>query len=159
MNLKDILTPFTAWSKIVQDPVTIKDPVNREAAPRYRGFHDNDVDACIGCGTCEAICENEAIDLVPVEGIETKDGDSGLRPKIDYGRCCWCALCVDICTTNSLRLTTEYKWIDTDPDNFRFIPGVDEKDWYEKEEGWRKPEPNYNFYPQERAQRFIHRIC
>jgi len=151
MNLKDILTPFTAWSKVVKDPVTIKDPLSREGAPRYRGFHDNDVDTCIGCGTCEAICENEAIDLVPVEGIETKDGDSGLRPKIDYGRCCWCALCVDICTTNSLRLTNEFKWIDTDPDNFRFIPGVDEKDWYKKEEGWRKPEPNYHFYPQERV--------
>ena len=144
--------PFTAWSKVVKEPVTIKDPLNREAAPRYRGFHDNDVDECIGCGTCEAICENEAIDLVPVDGIETKDGDSGLRPKIDYGRCCWCALCVDICTTNSLRLTNEYKWIDTDPDNFRFIPGVDKKDWYEKKDGWRKPEPNYEFYGLKRVE-------
>jgi glutamate synthase (NADPH/NADH) small chain len=169
MSLKDILMPFTAWSKVVKEPVTIKDPLNREAAPRYRGFHDNDVDACIGCGTCEAICENEAIDLVPVDGIETKDGDSGLRPKIDYGRCCWCALCVDICTTNSLRLTNAYKWIDTDPDNFRFIPGVDEKDWYEKKDGWRKPEPNYEFYglkrvemgelhPEEREDSFIEMI-
>jgi len=169
MSLKDILMPFTAWSKVVKEPVTIKDPFNREAAPRYRGFHDNDVDTCIGCGTCEAICENEAIDLVPVDGIETKDGDSGLRPKIDYGRCCWCALCVDICTTNSLRLTNAYKWVDTDPDNFRFIPGVDKKDWYEKEEGWRKPEPNYEFYglkrvemgelhPEERDDSFIEMI-
>ena len=144
--------PFTAWSKVVKEPVTIKDPLNREAAPRYRGFHDNDVDECIGCGTCEAICENEAIDLVPVDGIETKDGDSGLRPKIDYGRCCWCALCVDICTTNSLRLTNAYKWIDTDPDNFRFVPGVDKKDWYDKKEGWRKPEPNYEFYGLKRVE-------
>ncbi len=169
MSLKDILMPFTAWSKVVKEPVTIKDPFNREAAPRYRGFHDNDVDACIGCGTCEAICENEAIDLVPVDGIETKDGDSGLRPKIDYGRCCWCALCVDICTTNSLRLTNAYKWIDTDPDNFRFIPGVDKKDWYEKEDGWKKPEPNYEFYglkrvemgelrPEEREDSFVEMI-
>ena len=143
--------PFTAWSKIVKDPVTIKDPLNREAAPRYRGFHDNNIEECIGCGTCEAICENEAIDLVPVEGVETTGGDSGLRPMIDYGRCCWCALCVDICTTNSLRLTNEYTWIDTDPDNFRFIPGVDPKDWYKKEDGWRKPVPNYHFYGQERV--------
>ncbi len=169
MSLKDILTPFTAWSKVVKEPVTIKDPLNREAAPRYRGFHDNDIDTCIGCGTCEAICENEAIDLVPVDGIETKDGDSGLRPKIDYGRCCWCALCVDICTTNSLRLTNAYKWVDTDPDNFRFVPGVDEKDWYKREEGWRKPEPNYEFYglkrvemgelhPEEREDSFVEMI-
>ncbi|MBN2668560.1 MAG: FAD-dependent oxidoreductase [Bacteroidales bacterium] len=151
MNIKDIFTPFTAWSGVLKDPVTIKNPIGREAAPRYRGFHDNDINVCIGCGTCEAICENQAIDLVPVDGIDTKSGDSGLRPKIDYGRCCWCALCVDICTTDSLRLTNEYTWVDTDADNFRFIPGVDPKDWYEKEDGWRKPVPNYNFYGKERV--------
>ncbi len=150
MNIKDVFTPFTVWSKVVKDPVTIKDPLSREAAPRYRGFHKNDIDVCIGCGTCEAICENQAIDLVPVEGIETKDGDSGLRPRIDYGRCCWCALCVDICTTNSLNLTNEYSWVDTDPDNFIFTPGVDKKSWDDKEDGWKKPVPNYHFYGQSR---------
>ncbi len=146
MNIKDIFTPFTVWSSVLKDPVTIKNPIGREAAPRYRGFHYNDINACIGCGTCEAICENQAIDLVPVEGIVTKSGDSGLRPMVDYGRCCWCALCVDICTTASLRLTNAYTWVDTDPDNFRFIPGVDKKDWDEVQLGWRKPEPNYSFY-------------
>ncbi len=150
-NLKDILTPFTAWEHVIKDPVTIKNPIGREAAPRYRGFHDNDINLCIGCGTCEAICENQAIDLVPVDGIETKSGDSGLRPKVDYGRCCWCALCVDICTTNSLRLTNEYTWVETDPEEYRFVPGVDEKDWYKKEDGWRKPEAGYEFYSKERV--------
>lgn len=152
MNIKDVFTPFTAWSKVVKDPVTIKNPIGREAAPRYRGFHKNDIEACIGCGTCEAICENQAIDLVPVEGINAKDGDSALRPSIDYGRCCWCALCVDICTTNSLNLTNEYTWVDTDPDNFIFIPGVDKKSWDDKEDGWHKPEPNYHFYGQKRVE-------
>jgi len=152
MNIKDVFTPFTAWSKVVKDPVTIKNPIGREAAPRYRGFHKNDIEACIGCGTCEAICENQAIDLVPIEGVDTKSGDSGLRPSIDYGRCCWCALCVDICTTNSLNLTNEYTWIDTDPDNFIFIPGVDKKSWDDKEDGWHKPEPNYHFYGQKRVE-------
>ncbi len=151
MNIKDVFTPFTTWSKVVKDPVTIKNPIGREAAPRYRGFHKNDIDVCIGCGTCEAICENQAIDLVPVEGIETKSGDSGLRPRIDYGRCCWCALCVDICTTNSLNLTNEYTWVDTDPDAFIFTPGVDKKSWDTKEEGWKKPVPNYHFYGQTRV--------
>ena len=123
MSIKDILIPFTAWKNVVKEPVTIKDPINdRPGAARYRGFHKNDIEKCIGCGSCEEICENEAIDMVPVEGIETKDGDSGLRPKIDYGRCCWCALCVDVCTTGSLTLSNEYTWVDTDPDNFRFIP-------------------------------------
>ncbi|MCF8373765.1 MAG: FAD-dependent oxidoreductase [Bacteroidales bacterium] len=152
-SLKDILSPFTAWKNVILEPVTIKDPINdRPGAARYRGFHKNDITKCIGCGTCEDICENEAIDMVPVEGIETKDGDSGLRPKIDYGRCCWCALCVDVCTTNSLSMSNEYKWIDTDPDNFRFIPGVDKKSWDDNEAGWKKPEPNYEFYGLKRAE-------
>ena len=150
MSLKDTLIPFKAWGNIVKEPVSLKN-VMREAAPRYRGFHKNDVDTCIGCGSCEAICENEAIVLVPVDGIETKDGDSGLRPMVDYGRCCWCALCVDVCTTQSLNLTNEYTWVTDDPEELKYIPGVDKKEWDQKEEGWHKPVPNYHFYPQERV--------
>lgn len=145
MKLKDILSPFSAWKNIVLEPVTIKDPLNeRPGAPRYRGFHKNDIEKCIGCGTCEMICENEAIDLVAVAGIDPKNGDSGLRPLVDYGRCCWCALCVDICTTKSLSMSNEYKWVDKDPEVFRFIPGVDKKDWDNEDKGWKKP--NYNLY-------------
>ncbi len=147
MAIRDILTPFTAWKKVFREPVTVKDPLNdRPGAERYRGFHKNDLTACIGCGSCEAICENEAIDLVPVEGIETKSGDSGLRPRVDYGRCCWCALCVDVCTTGSLNLTNEYTWVTEDPEDFRFIPGAENKPWDKLEAGWKKPEPNYEFY-------------
>lgn len=150
MSLKDVLTPFTAWKRVVKEPVTVKDPFNdRPGADRYRGFHKNDVEKCIGCGTCEDICENEAIDLVPY--TDTKDGDSGLRPRIDYGRCCWCALCVDVCTTNSLNLSNEYTWVAEDPEEFRYTPGVDKKDWDEEEKGWKKPEPNYEFYGLKRA--------
>ena len=150
MSLKDIIKPFGAWKNVIKDPVTIKEPLNeRPGADRYRGFHKNDIDTCIGCGTCESICENEAIDLVPVEGIYTKDGDSGLRPMVDYGRCCWCALCVDVCTTNSLSLSNAYTWVDEDADNFRFIPGVDKKPWNDDEKGWKKPD--YNLYDPNRV--------
>ena len=153
MSLKDILTPFTAWGNVVKEPITVKDPINdRPGAPRYRGFHKNDITKCIGCGSCEEICPNNAIDLVPVDGIETKDGDSGLRPKIDYGRCCWCGLCVDVCTTGSLSLSNEYKWIEEDKaDAYRFIPGVDKKPWDNNELGWKKPTPNYEFYDLKRV--------
>ncbi len=150
MSLKDTLIPFKAWGNLVKKPVTLKDPM-REGAPRYRGFHKNDVDTCIGCGSCEAICENEAIVMVPAEGIETKDGDSGLRPLVDYGRCCWCGLCVDVCTTGSLSLSNEHTWICEDPEELKYIPGIDKKPWDEKEEGWKKPVPNYHFYGQERV--------
>jgi len=149
MSLNDVLSPFLAWKNLFKEPVSIKKPLEREGAARYRGFHQNDMDKCIGCGTCEVICQNASIDMVPVEGIETKDGDSGLRPLIDYGRCCWCALCVDICTTGSLTMSNAFTWIDTDPEVFRFIPGVDKKPWDNDELGYKKPD-NYELYPPER---------
>ena len=152
-SLKDILMPFTAWKNVFKEPVSIKDPLNeRPGAPRYRGFHKNDVKSCIGCGTCESICENEAIDMVLIAGFDAKNGDSGLRPKVDYGRCCWCALCVDVCTTGSLSLSNEYKWVDTDSDNFRYIPGIDNKPWDKNELGWKKPGNGYEFYQLERVE-------
>jgi glutamate synthase (NADPH/NADH) small chain len=140
MSVQDILSPFSAWKNIFRDPVSIKDPLNRAAAPRYRGFHQNDMDKCIGCGTCETICQNAAIDMLPAEGIPTREGDSGLRPRIDYGRCCWCALCVDVCMTGSLTMSNAYKWVEADPDAFRFMPGVDKKHWDDSELGYRRPE-------------------
>lgn len=152
MSLKHIIKPFSAWSNVFKEPVTVKDPINdRPGAPRYRGFHQNDIEKCIGCGACASICENEAISMVPVEDIEATDGDSGLRPMLDYGRCCWCALCVDVCSTDSLKLSNEYTWIDEDPEVFKFIPGVDKKEWDNNELGWTRPGDNYDFNERKRV--------
>jgi len=152
MSLQDVLSPFTAWKNVFRDPVTVRDPLNdRPGAPRYRGFHQNDVDLCIGCGTCESICQNAAIDMVPVPGHDARQGDSGLRPRIDYGRCCWCALCVDVCMTKSLSMSNEYIWVDTDPDAFRFIPGIDAKSWDDAELGYHRPD-GHRLVPEERVE-------
>ncbi|MEW7983416.1 MAG: FAD-dependent oxidoreductase [gamma proteobacterium symbiont of Phacoides pectinatus] len=141
MSVRDLLSPFRAWKNLFRDPVTIRDPLTeRPGAPRYRGFHQNAVEQCIGCGTCEAICQNGAIDMLPAEGFAAQPGDSGLRPRIDYGRCCWCALCVDICMTGSLSMSNEYKWVEHDPDAFRFTPGVDPKPWDDAALGYHRPE-------------------
>lgn len=140
MSIRDLLSPFSAWKNILRDPVSIADPLNdRPGSPRYRGFHQNDSHRCIGCGTCEAICQNGAIDMVAVDTVATVAGDSGLRPRIDYGRCCWCALCVDVCMTGSLTMSNEYKWVESDPDAFRFTPGIDVKPWDDSELGYRRP--------------------
>ena len=140
MSLKDIISPFYVWKRAFEKPYTTPNPLtDRPGAPRYRGFHKNDMEKCIGCGSCEEICQNSAIDMVPAEGIETTKSDSGLRPIIDYGRCCWCALCVDICTTDSLHMSNEYTWVDTDGDAFRFMPGITEKKWDNSELGYKRP--------------------
>jgi glutamate synthase (NADPH) small chain len=141
MSLKDLISPFYVWKRAFSKPYTTRKPLKeRPGANRYRGFHKNDLEKCIGCGSCEMICQNAAIDMVPVEGIETKYSDSGLRPKIDYGRCCWCALCVDICTTGSLTMSNEYIWIDSDADVFRFVPGNENKTWDTVEPGYKRSE-------------------
>ena len=139
MNLKDVLSPFRVWERAAQKPWTIKDPINdRPGAPNYRGFHKNDFTKCIGCGSCEEICQNAAIDLVPVEGQETKDGNSGLRPRIDYGRCCWCALCVDVCPTSALTMSNDYTWVADTPEEYRFVPGETETRWQDAEKGYKR---------------------
>jgi glutamate synthase (NADPH/NADH) small chain len=144
MNLRDILSPFYVWKRAFEKPFSINTlSAPRPGAPTYRGFHQNDTEKCIGCGSCAEICQNVSIEMVPV--TDAKDGDSGLRPKIDYGRCCWCALCVDICPSGSLTMSNAYTWVEEGLDldvreTFCFIPGVDKKDWDDDTLGYRRPE-------------------
>ena len=43
-------------------------------------------------------------------------------PAIDYGRCCFCALCVDTCTTSSLNMSKEYVYASDEADLFYLLP-------------------------------------
>ncbi len=125
-DLKGTLKPLTALKQFGKKPHTIDYPNESvETAERYRGLHYNELDDCIGCGNCSTICQNKAIDMIHVEGIEGSNGDSGLRPRVDNGRCCWCALCVEVCPTGSLSLTKDYMYVSDDADSFLFTPGVD----------------------------------
>lgn len=127
-NLKGILSPVTALKQFGKKPHTLIFPeVEQDASNRYRGLHINDLDACIGCGNCSTICMNSAIDMIQLEGIEGEKGDSGLRPRVDNGRCCWCALCVEVCPTGSLNLTKEYNFVSTNANDFLWIPGISNK--------------------------------
>ena len=128
-DLKGTLKPLTSLKQFAKAPHTYKMPdLPTEASDRYRGFHYNDVEECIGCGNCSTICMNEAIDMVLVDDIKGQKGDSGLRPRIDYGRCCYCALCVDVCPTGSLSLTKEFIHVSEDPATALVIPGIDNPD-------------------------------
>lgn len=128
-NIKGTLSPLTALAQFGKKPHTIQFPKYEvEASDRYRGMHYNDLDACIGCGNCSTICMNEAIDMIHLEGITNSKGDSGLRPRIDHGRCCWCGLCVEVCPTGSLNLTKDYIFVSENADDFLWIPGVSNPD-------------------------------
>jgi glutamate synthase (NADPH/NADH) small chain len=107
--------------KAVTEPL---DP--RPASENYRGFHVNDWDLCVGCSTCQKVCDNAAITMVRVPGLENdpEKGVRDLRPAIDYGRCCWCALCVDLCPTGSIALSREYvhTCVDAALDSYFVLP-------------------------------------
>ncbi|RKX94484.1 MAG: oxidoreductase [Spirochaetes bacterium] len=150
-KLGSVLKPFLALKTLGEKPDTIHVPSEyREACDRYRGFHVNDLDKCIGCGTCAEICDNDAIRMVPVVGREAELGKTEYRPVIDYGRCCWCALCVDICTTNSLNMTREYTHIDEETNSFFIFP--DENGIHNKKfpKGW-QANKDINFLDLERV--------
>jgi glutamate synthase (NADPH/NADH) small chain len=113
LGKKSFFSPFRFWVNAFKPADTIRFP--REeidvfdkpgAAPTYRGLHTNDMELCIGCGTCEEICPTNAINMV--EGDNVGEGKLGKRPEIDYGRCCFCAFCVDICPSRSLSMSREY---------------------------------------------------
>ena len=59
------------------------------ASKVYRGFHLNDWAICVGCSTCQRVCDNAAITMVKVPGLreDPAKGIRNLRPAIDYGRC------------------------------------------------------------------------
>ena len=139
MKFTDIISPFLAWSRAAKKVDTIPYPRQKNpGADRYRGFHINDTDKCIGCGRCEAICENLAIDMVKTAQENSEKGDSGLRPRVDYGRCCWCALCIDVCSTGSLKMSNRYSWVTEKAGTCVYTPGVEKKGWDSDEKGFRQ---------------------
>jgi glutamate synthase (NADPH/NADH) small chain len=120
-----ILAPLKALSFFARKAVTVP-LAPRPAAARYRGFHLNDWEKCIGCSTCQKVCDNAAISMVEIPGLpaDPANGIRNLRPAIDYGRCCWCALCVDLCPTGSISLSREYVHTCTDErlDSYFLLP-------------------------------------
>lgn len=129
---KPVSHPFnTIFTKknasYLNDNAIIKSKIRLESNPRtapdnLRGFHTNDWEKCIGCGTCSEICPTEAITMVERLDLKDEAGKHQQRPVIDYGRCCFCALCVDTCTTESLKMSKEYIYAGTDPDKFILMP-------------------------------------
>lgn len=143
---KSIFSPFKFLANILKKPTTVRYPSEDidifdrpGASPNYRGLHINDMNTCIGCGTCQDICPVDAITMVPGDNIG--DGKLGVRPEMDYGRCSFCALCVDICTTGSLTMSRDYLRTYPTPVNkfgpeevkarkkfFKYLPGDEHSD-------------------------------
>ncbi|MEO0304623.1 MAG: FAD-dependent oxidoreductase [candidate division WOR-3 bacterium] len=113
---KSILGPLSSLKYLFKDPITVRYPKENKktypdvegVSPQYRGRHINDLEKCIGCGTCMDICPTGAIEMVEFDDVKEKFGATKKRPVIDYGRCCFCAFCVDVCTSSSLSMSREF---------------------------------------------------
>lgn len=123
LDIKGVLTPFSAVKKLFEHPKTICYPdEKKEQVEGYRGFHTNVLTTCIGCANCQDVCMNDAIDMVSITEDKNPKNASGCIPRIDYGRCCWCGLCTDVCPPNSLKLESECIWADSNSDSFLYFP-------------------------------------
>ncbi len=123
IDIKGIISPFSAIGKVLEHPKTVCYPAQtKTVAPGYRGFHTNDLSTCIGCANCQDVCMNDAIDMITIEEERNPKNKSGCIPRIDYGRCCWCNLCVDVCPPDSLALGESCIRADEDSNNFLFFP-------------------------------------
>ena len=122
-DIKGTLSPFWAIKNVFEHPQTLCYPDERQTnVPGYRGFHTNELAVCIGCANCQDVCMNEAIDMIPIAQEKNPKNSSGLIPRIDYGRCCWCSLCTDVCPPDSLRLESECIWADDAGNRFLYWP-------------------------------------
>ncbi len=62
-------------------------------AKKYMKVHE---DECIGCGICEDMCSEEAIEI----------NDDGVAV-IDPEKCNLCETCADVCTQEAIELVEE----------------------------------------------------
>ncbi len=88
------------------------DPISSKTAddlpPRSRGLLFNDIERCTGCGDCEHVCPAGCIEVASEPGAH----DSRIWVSVfdvDFSRCVFCGLCVDICQPMSLVHTRQYE--------------------------------------------------
>ncbi|MCM2322094.1 MAG: 4Fe-4S binding protein [Oligoflexia bacterium] len=81
------------------------DPVSSRTADdlpaRSRGLLVNDIDRCTGCKECEKICPVQCI-RVDTEAGADQSKLWVARFDIDYSKCVFCGLCVEVCHPQSL---------------------------------------------------------
>jgi len=123
LDKKGVIAPFSAVTKLFEHPNTICYPdEQKKQIDGYRGFHTNLLEDCIGCANCQDVCMNDAIDMISIEEEKNPKNGSGCIPRIDYGRCCWCSLCTDVCPPDSLKLENDCIWANSKSDNFLYMP-------------------------------------
>lgn len=88
------------------DPISSRTP--DDLPLRSRGLLFNDIDRCTGCKVCEEVCPAKCITVEAEPSVDiTKIWVSTFD--IDFSRCIFCGLCVEICLPGSLVHTKQYE--------------------------------------------------
>lgn len=75
------------------------DPKNGVGLPGFKGRHLLKEDKCTGCQLCAIACDGVAVAIEMQTMVRNKpQNKKNFWPAVDYGRCVFCALCVDYLT-------------------------------------------------------------
>ena len=108
------------FEHLFRKPITMQYPDETWDLPvGAKGKLFNIIEDCIGCLQCARVCPVDCIALETAKAGADEDlGTTSngqkkklhvLRFDIDFAKCCYCALCVDPCPTECLKMTTEYE--------------------------------------------------
>jgi NADH-quinone oxidoreductase subunit I len=77
---------------------------------RYRGFHTNQIERCLGCEACVKACPAGCIRVAKSgprkmdKGRDVAVGGALTLYQIDYATCLFCGQCADVCPTECLKM-------------------------------------------------------
>jgi formate hydrogenlyase subunit 6/NADH:ubiquinone oxidoreductase subunit I len=91
-----------------QYPDPISSRTSDDLPPRTRGLLFNDIDRCTGCRACEKVCPTQCIKVETEPGADVSKIWVAVFD-IDFSRCIFCGLCVEVCHPQSLVHTKQYE--------------------------------------------------
>ncbi|HAY22069.1 MAG TPA: NADH-quinone oxidoreductase subunit I [Desulfobacterales bacterium] len=99
----------------VKPIVTVQYPREKlTLSPRYRGHIEFIIDEetgshrCTACENCMRTCPSKVITVTGVKVAGSKK-KRAVTYQLDYSLCSLCGLCVEVCPTNALKFSDEYR--------------------------------------------------
>ncbi len=96
-KIREAILALTAGRVTLPYPFKPHDPEGE-----FRGYPSVDVDKCIGCGGCAAVC--------PARCIKINDIDQTTRRITRLlERCVFCGRCAEVCPEDAIEMTKQYE--------------------------------------------------